>query len=492
MIPRVALHLLRRLGRSWQGTGRPHAALGAVDALLTEENAERFPILWVAAALSVAVLVGTSRGGADSAVLTLRAQQLAEAADDPYWVALCEWLLGYTEENSRRLRQLAHERGERYVECLATILQGTVVTETPRLALSMLDAPDLRSAARESRYLRDAADRTAGRALLAMGDLDRCLEIAHSLCSTPSTLMAASAVRLLSEAALLAGDVAAADAAAVLAEARLLKLPGTQSTADLALHRQALLGGAPSRVDPEIRPENLDLRDPMLTSPLSLLCREGIDAGDLTLAVETARLQARESPQGRAVLAAIEATATHDEDRWHDALAIATEHDLRLVGVDALEGLAGVAAAGEAWAECLRLAGAAGRLRDETGYRWRFAFEQRRIDTAIAVATEALGPEAATATAEGAAMDWREAASYAGHAHGERKRPSHGWAALTPTEQQVVALVADGLTNPQIAERLLMGRATVKTHLDHVFAKTGLHSRTELTAEYVRRNQSSS
>jgi DNA-binding CsgD family transcriptional regulator len=50
-----------------------------------------------------------------------------------------------------------------------------------------------------------------------------------------------------------------------------------------------------------------------------------------------------------------------------------------------------------------------------------------------------------------------------------------------------VALVADGLTNPQIAERLLMGRATVKTHLDHVFAKTGLHSRTELAAEYVRR-----
>ncbi len=40
------------------------------------------------------------------------------------------------------------------------------------------------------------------------------------------------------------------------------------------------------------------------------------------------------------------------------------------------------------------------------------------------------------------------------------KRPSPGWNALTPTEQQVVALAADGLTNPQIAERLLMGRAT--------------------------------
>ena len=125
----------------------------------------------------------------------------------------------------------------------------------------------------------------------------------------------------------------------------------------------------------------------------------------------------------------------------------------------------------------------------ETGYRWRFRFEQERIDAAITAATEALGSEAASAAAaEGAMLDWQEAASYAARARGERKRPSHGWAALTPTEQQVVALVAEGLTNPQIAERLLMGRATVKTHLDHVFAKTGLHSRTELAAEFVRRH----
>ena len=71
--PAVGLHLLRRLGRPWHGTGRPHAALGGVDALLTEENAERFPMLWVAAALSVAVLVGTSRGVRDSAALAVRA-----------------------------------------------------------------------------------------------------------------------------------------------------------------------------------------------------------------------------------------------------------------------------------------------------------------------------------------------------------------------------------------------------------------------------------
>jgi DNA-binding CsgD family transcriptional regulator len=51
----------------------------------------------------------------------------------------------------------------------------------------------------------------------------------------------------------------------------------------------------------------------------------------------------------------------------------------------------------------------------------------------------------------------------------------------------VVALVTEGLTNPQIAEKLLMGRATVKTHLEHVFAKLGVRNRSELAAGAARR-----
>ena len=103
------------------------------------------------------------------------------------------------------------------------------------------------------------------------------------------------------------------------------------------------------------------------------------------------RSSAGDTPLGRAGLATIEATASQDEDRWHEALALAVEHGLRLIGVDALEGLAVAAAAAEAWVECLRLAAAAARLRNETGYRWRFPFEQDRLDAAITAATEALG-----------------------------------------------------------------------------------------------------
>ena len=71
-----------------------------------------------------------------------------------------------------------------------------------------------------------------------------------------------------------------------------------------------------------------------------LLCREAVDAGEASLAVEAVRAWPPEAPLGRAVRATIEATATQDEDRWHEASSIAAEHGLRLVAVDALEGLA--------------------------------------------------------------------------------------------------------------------------------------------------------
>jgi DNA-binding CsgD family transcriptional regulator len=43
-----------------------------------------------------------------------------------------------------------------------------------------------------------------------------------------------------------------------------------------------------------------------------------------------------------------------------------------------------------------------------------------------------------------------------------------------------VRLAAEGLTNPEIGQRLFMSRGTVKTHLAHVFAKVGVANRTEL------------
>lgn len=70
---------------------------------------------------------------------------------------------------------------------------------------------------------------------------------------------------------------------------------------------------------------------------------------------------------------------------------------------------------------------------------------------------------------------------------GPRNRPASGWASLTPTEHVVVDLAVQGLSNPEIASRLFVGRGTVKTHLSHVYAKLGVANRTELAAEHATR-----
>lgn len=79
--------------------------------------------------------------------------------------------------------------------------------------------------------------------------------------------------------------------------------------------------------------------------------------------------------------------------------------------------------------------------------------------------------------------------SYAQRGRGERKRPSSGWASLTPVELQVVELVAEGLRNVQPAERLFISRHTVESHLKHIFAKIGVSSRTELAREANKRGR---
>ncbi|MEV6966576.1 response regulator transcription factor [Hamadaea sp. NPDC051192] len=59
--------------------------------------------------------------------------------------------------------------------------------------------------------------------------------------------------------------------------------------------------------------------------------------------------------------------------------------------------------------------------------------------------------------------------------------------ALSARETEIVTLLAEGLTNQQIARRLLISEATVKTHLVHIFSKLGVDSRTAAVTEAVNR-----
>ena len=58
----------------------------------------------------------------------------------------------------------------------------------------------------------------------------------------------------------------------------------------------------------------------------------------------------------------------------------------------------------------------------------------------------------------------------------------HRPAALTPREADVLGLVAQGYTNGEIAARLVISRTTVRTHLENIFSKLGVHTRTAAVA----------
>ncbi|MGH9035733.1 MAG: helix-turn-helix transcriptional regulator, partial [Acidimicrobiia bacterium] len=116
------------------------------------------------------------------------------------------------------------------------------------------------------------------------------------------------------------------------------------------------------------------------------------------------------------------------------------------------------------------------------------SWDQPGRDADLDTARAALEPEAFDAAwAEGEALSTGEAVAYASRGRGERKRPSTGWASLTPMERQVVDLLAEGLRNAEIAERLFVAPSTIKTHLGHVFAKLGVATRAELAALAARR-----
>ncbi|WP_409182828.1 response regulator [Amycolatopsis sp. VS8301801F10] len=58
-------------------------------------------------------------------------------------------------------------------------------------------------------------------------------------------------------------------------------------------------------------------------------------------------------------------------------------------------------------------------------------------------------------------------------------RPAEPDLGLTAREREILGLIGDGLRNPEIAARLVISEATVKTHINNLFAKAGFHSRAD-------------
>jgi predicted ATPase/class 3 adenylate cyclase/DNA-binding CsgD family transcriptional regulator len=161
-------------------------------------------------------------------------------------------------------------------------------------------------------------------------------------------------------------------------------------------------------------------------------------------------------------------------------LACAAEVQAHLAVPDLLECLAGLAADAGSLREAARLFGSADGMRKRTGLV-RFKVWDAGYEAAMAALCNAMDDtDFDSAWAEGAALSTNEAIAYALRGHTGRKRPASGWASLTPTERDVVRLVAEGLTNKDVAARLFISPRTVQTHLTHIYTKLGVTSRVEL------------
>lgn len=138
--------------------------------------------------------------------------------------------------------------------------------------------------------------------------------------------------------------------------------------------------------------------------------------------------------------------------------------------------------------------GEEGRLESEhgtTGDRPASAYVQARLELArgVRLRRSRQGREARPhlrAAQEGfdsvGATPWAEHASQELRASGEtsrRRTPAHR-DELSPQEQQIALLAADGLSNREIAARLFLSHRTVGAHLYHLFPKLGISSRVEL------------
>jgi non-specific serine/threonine protein kinase len=159
----------------------------------------------------------------------------------------------------------------------------------------------------------------------------------------------------------------------------------------------------------------------------------------------------------------------------------------------ALEALAWLAAREDRPARAAWLLGAAGPLWKRAGSRLSStAILEEFHRAAEHAATEALGEKRYATLAMAAAR--RPLATVIGHAladtdelRGHEPAGDPGTetftagSGLTSREHEIAVLVASGLSNRDIAERLVISKRTVDAHVEHIFSKLGMSSRVQLT-----------
>lgn len=507
----AALRLVSSLASFWGRRGRLAEGIAGLEGVLTDErHADVDPAVWVRAVADHGILAASAARTAS----TKRAHDalaIARQLDDPALLALilttCGMLAFYTAEVAEPFLIEAVEHAELAGDraLLAQIRNLQAVT-----ACFAGDPVNARPAAEKARNIAEAlGDRFTARnsgvwlgvALWMQGELGDAGRVLASLAGD-----AAEANELtnnvnghVGHGVVLAyqGHAAAARAAAEAAEAAAAAMGGFYGDTVYAVFAYAALAAgdaAAAKLACEAAwRHTVPFREIFVRSigPMAevlLACGDLADArrwADDTVAVVPGwyRMAALTT---RAFVALAQGEVEQAERDAHAALTIVarTRGFLRLP--DILECLARIAAASGSHQYAARLLGAAAALRQQAGVV-RFPAYGAGLDGAITASRNTMGQSVfETAWTEGAALSIEEAIAYAQRGRGERKRPSNGWASLTPTELDVVRLVGEGLTNKDIAARLFVSPRTVQTHLTHVYTKVGVTSRVQLAQEAAR------
>jgi DNA-binding NarL/FixJ family response regulator len=137
----------------------------------------------------------------------------------------------------------------------------------------------------------------------------------------------------------------------------------------------------------------------------------------------------------------------------------------------------------DAWVFSALQAGARGFLTKDAG-----TDEIRRAITDVAAGHAQLDPAVQRRVLEALSGGKPFAVAGAGEEGAPRGAAGPGLVPeeLTPREAEVLAHIAAGLSNEEIAATLVVSEATVKTHINHIFTKTGLRDRAQLVGYAFR------
>jgi DNA-binding NarL/FixJ family response regulator len=129
----------------------------------------------------------------------------------------------------------------------------------------------------------------------------------------------------------------------------------------------------------------------------------------------------------------------------------------------------------DAWVFSALQAGARGFLTKDAG-----AAEIQHAITTVAAGQAQLDPSVQRRLLEALSRGQRMAIAGAHPTESAPNGDAPGPDDLTPREVEVLGRIAAGFSNAEIATTLFVSEATVKTHINHIFAKTGLRDRAQL------------